>query len=99
MDIKAVILAAGKGTRMKSVTTPKVLHQIMGKTLLGYVLDSVKNFASEEFVIVGHHAEEVEKFVKENYTNAKTTLQSPQLGTGHAVSMVCPMLKIMMVWC
>lgn len=93
MDIKAVILAAGKGTRMKSVTTPKVLHQIMGKTLLGYVLDSVKNFASEEFVIVGHHAEEVEKFVKENYTNAKTTLQSPQLGTGHAVSMVCPMLK------
>ena len=50
MDIKAVILAAGKGTRMKSVTTPKVLHQIMGKTLLGYVLDSVKNFASEKFV-------------------------------------------------
>lgn len=93
MDIKAVILAAGKGTRMKSITTPKVLHQIMGKTLLGYVLDSVKNFASEEFVIVGHHAEEVEKFVKENYENAKTTLQSPQLGTGHAVSMVCPMLK------
>lgn len=93
MDIKAVILAAGKGTRMKSITTPKVLHQIMGKTLLGYVLDSVKNFASEEFVIVGHHAEEVEKFVKDNYENAKTTLQSPQLGTGHAVSMVCPMLK------
>lgn len=93
MDIKAVILAAGKGTRMKSVTTPKVLHQIMGKTLLGYVLDSVKNFASEEFVIVGHHAEEVEKFVKENYKNAKTALQSPQLGTGHAVSMVCPMLE------
>ena len=93
MDIKAVILAAGKGTRMKSITTPKVLHQIMGKTLLGYVLDSVKNFASEEFVIVGHHAEEVEKFVNDNYKNAKTTLQSPQLGTGHAVSMVCPMLK------
>jgi len=92
MDIKAVILAAGKGTRMKSETTPKVLHQIMGKTLLGYVLDSVKNFASEEFVIVGHHAEEVESFVKTNYENAKTVLQSPQLGTGHAVSMVCPAL-------
>ena len=60
MDIKAVILAAGKGTRMKSETTPKVLHQIMGKTLLGYVLDNVKNFVSEEYVIVGHHAQEVE---------------------------------------
>lgn len=93
MDIKAVILAAGKGTRMKSETTPKVLHEIMGKTLLGYVLDNVKNFASEEFVIVGHHAQEVEDFVKNNYGNAKTVLQSPQLGTGHAVSMVCPSLE------
>ena len=93
MDIKAVILAAGKGTRMKSETTPKVLHQIMGKTLLGYVMDNVKNFVSEQFVIVGHHADEVEKFVKDNYLNAKTVLQSPQLGTGHAVSMVCPQLE------
>ncbi len=93
MDIKAVILAAGKGTRMKSETTPKVLHEIMGKTLLGYVLDNVKNFVSEEFVIVGHHADEVEKFVKDNYENAKPVLQSPQLGTGHAVSMVCPALE------
>lgn len=93
MDIKAVILAAGKGTRMKSETTPKVLHQIMGKTLLGYVLDNVKNFVSEEYVIIGHHAQEVENFVKSNYENAKTVLQSPQLGTGHAVSMVCPDLQ------
>ena len=74
MDIKSVILAAGKGTRMKS-ETPKVLHEIFGKTL------------------VGHHADEVENFVKNNYENAKTVLQTPQLGTGHAVSMVCPMLK------
>lgn len=93
MDIKAVILAAGKGTRMKSETTPKVLHQIMGKTLLGYVLDNVKDFTSEEFVIVGHHAQEVEKFVTDNYKCAKTVLQTPQLGTGHAVSMVCPELE------
>ena len=93
MDIKAVILAAGKGTRMKSETTPKVLHEIMGKTLLGYVMDNVKNFVSEQFVIVGHHAEAVEKFVQNNYENSKTVLQSPQLGTGHAVSMVCPSLE------
>ena len=92
MSIKSVILAAGKGTRMKS-QTPKVLHEIYGKTLLGYVLDSVKNLTEENFVIVGHHAEEVEKFVKDSYSNAKTVLQSPQLGTGHAVSMLCPSLE------
>ncbi len=92
MDIKSVILAAGKGTRMKS-ETPKVLHEIYGKTLLGYVLDNVKNITNENFVIVGHHAEEVQTFVKKNYKNAKTVLQSPQLGTGHAVSMVCPSLE------
>ena len=42
MEIKSVILAAGKGTRMKS-NTPKVLHKIFEKPLLGYVLDNVKN--------------------------------------------------------
>lgn len=93
MDIKTVILAAGKGTRMKSETTPKVLHEIMGKTLLGYVLDNVKNISNENYVIVGHHAEEVTNFVEKNYANTKTILQSPQLGTGHAVSMVCPQLE------
>ena len=91
-DIKAVILAAGKGTRMKS-NTPKVLHQIFGKPLLGYVLDNVKNLTNEAFVIVGHHAEEVTDYVNKNYQKAKTVLQTPQLGTGHAVSMVCPALE------
>lgn len=92
--VKSVILAAGKGTRMKS-DTPKVLHEIYSKTLLGYVIDAVNNtgMADENYVIVGHQAERVEEYVKENYTNAKTVLQSPQLGTGHAVSMVCPYLK------
>ena len=92
METKAVILAAGKGTRMKS-NTPKVLHKIFEKPLLGYVLDNVKNIVSESFVIVGHHAEEVTNFVEKNYELAKTVLQSPQLGTGHAVSMVCPELE------
>ncbi len=91
-EIKAVILAAGKGTRMKS-DTPKVLHKIFEKPLLGYVLDNVKNIVSESFVIVGHQAEKVEEYVKKDYTTAKTVLQYPQLGTGHAVSMVCPELQ------
>lgn len=93
MDIKAIILAAGKGTRMKSETTPKVLHEIMGKTLLGYVMDNVKLFTKEQYVIVGHQSETVEKYITDNYDSAKTVLQSPQLGTGHAVSMVCPYLE------
>ena len=92
MEIKSVILAAGKGTRMKS-DTPKVLHKIFEKPLLGYVLDNVKNITTEDFVIVGHHAEEVSDFVNKNYEHAKTVLQTPQLGTGHAVSMVCPSLE------
>ena len=91
-EIKSIILAAGKGTRMKS-ETPKVLHKIFEKPLLGYVLDNVKNIVNESFVIVGHHAEEVTEFVEKNYSSAKTVLQTPQLGTGHAVSMVCPYLQ------
>ena len=91
---KSVILAAGKGTRMKS-ETPKVLHTIFDKTLVGYVIEAVNNtgLADENFVIVGHQAERVDEYIKENYKNARTVLQSPQLGTGHAVSMVLPYLK------
>lgn len=92
MEIKSIIMAAGKGTRMKS-ETPKVLHKIFGKTILGYVLDSVKNITTENFVIVGHKAEMVSEFVHNNYKSSKTVLQSPQLGTGHAVSMACPYLE------
>lgn len=93
-NINAIILAAGKGTRMKS-ETPKVLHEIFGKTLLGYVLDAVDktDLVDKSFVIVGHQAETVEKFVKDNYKNASTVLQMPQLGTGDAVSKVCPHLE------
>ncbi len=93
-NINAVILAAGKGTRMKS-ETPKVLHKIFDKTLLGYVIDAVNEteLVEKSFVIVGHQAESVDKFVTETYTNASTILQTPQLGTGHAVSMICPQLE------
>ena len=91
--IKSIILAAGKGTRMKS-DKPKVLHEIFGKTLVGYVIDAVNNtgLADENFVIVGHQAERVEEYIKSTYSNARTILQLPQLGTGHAASMALPYL-------
>ena len=92
--VKSVILAAGKGTRMKS-ETPKVLHTIYDKTLVGYVIDAINdtNLCDENFVIVGHQAEKVETYIVNTYKNTRTVLQSPQLGTGHAVSMVLPYLN------
>ncbi len=92
--VKSVILAAGKGTRMKS-ELPKVLHTIFNKSLLSYVIDAVDGtgYVDENFVIVGHEAEKVEKSVSDNYKNAKCILQSPQLGTGDAVNKATPFLK------
>ena len=92
--IKSIVLAAGKGTRMKS-ELPKVLHSIFNKPLLSYVLDAVNatGFINESFVIVGHEAEKVESFVNKNYETAKCILQAPQLGTGDAVNKATPFLK------
>ena len=92
--IKSIILAAGKGTRMKS-ESPKVLHTIFDKTLVDYVIDAVNgtSLIDENFVIVGHQAELVENHIKNKHNNTHCVLQSPQLGTGHAVSMVLPYLK------
>lgn len=92
MELKSIILAAGKGTRMKSDLS-KVLHEIFNKPILAYVLEALNTISSENFVIVGHQAEAVENFVKNNYENSKCILQTPQLGTGHAVSMAGESLK------
>lgn len=92
--VKSIVLAAGKGTRMKS-ELPKVLHSIFNKPILAYVLDAGINtgYIDETFVIVGHEAEKVENFVKTNYESAKCVLQSPQLGTGDAANKATPFLK------
>jgi UDP-N-acetylglucosamine diphosphorylase/glucosamine-1-phosphate N-acetyltransferase len=79
----AVVLAAGKGTRMKS-DLAKVLHQIDDKPLLEYVLDACRPLELEAtVVIVGHQAERVTEVSERN--GAQTALQAEQLGTGHAV--------------
>ena len=84
-NLKTVILAAGKGTRMKS-DIPKVLHKIFDKELVAYVIDAVKNISDENFVIVGHQANKVEGFIKTYSDNSICLLQEPQLGTGDAVN-------------
>lgn len=81
-ELRAVILAAGKGTRMRS-KLPKVLHKVGGKAMLQHVLDAADAAgAAEKIVIVGHGAELVESMVSEQ---GKIVLQAEQLGTGHAV--------------
>ncbi|HVC91551.1 MAG TPA: bifunctional UDP-N-acetylglucosamine diphosphorylase/glucosamine-1-phosphate N-acetyltransferase GlmU [Acidobacteriaceae bacterium] len=78
------ILAAGKGTRLKSKRA-KVLHSIAGKPLLQHVLDAVLQVTRPDqvFVVVGHQAEEVERAVAA--TGVHFVAQTQQLGTGHAV--------------
>ncbi len=93
-DVKSVILAAGKGTRMKS-DLPKVLHPIFDLPLLGYVIKALNSteLISENIVVVGHGAEQVEAFVNSYTDKAKCVLQSPQRGTGDAVSKASDILK------
>ncbi len=96
-ETKAVILAAGKGTRMKS-SIPKVLHEIFDKTLIERVIDSVNGIDSltETFVIVGHQSKKVTEKLQQKYDEKiaiKTVLQDPQLGTGDAVFKVHDFLK------
>ena len=78
----AVILAAGKGTRMKS-SLHKVLHPIAGRAMLEHLMASVAQLAPAKTVIVaGHGRDQIEQAVGSRATIA---LQEPQLGTGHAV--------------
>ena len=83
--IKAVILAAGKGTRMKS-DLHKVLHKVYDRAIIDYVCDACEDAdASEIYIITGYKAEQVEEHVKARRPNIKFCLQKEQLGTGHAV--------------
>jgi bifunctional UDP-N-acetylglucosamine pyrophosphorylase/glucosamine-1-phosphate N-acetyltransferase len=80
----AVVLAAGKGTRMKS-RLPKVLHEAGGRPLLGWVLATAREAGCERIVVVaGHGAEEVERRLAA--PDVRFVLQAEQLGTGHALA-------------
>lgn len=94
-NTRAVLLAAGQGKRMKS-SKPKVLHEVLGKTILGRVLDAVDALELEHVhVVVGHEAEQVRAYLAENppRTPLSIHLQEPQLGTGHALRQVMPELE------
>ena len=88
--VTAIILAAGKGTRMKS-RLPKVLHKIAGRPMLGHVLSSAGEIPNARSVLViGPDMEEVAAYAKDVAPDTGTAIQSEQLGTAHAALMAEP---------
>jgi bifunctional UDP-N-acetylglucosamine pyrophosphorylase / glucosamine-1-phosphate N-acetyltransferase len=80
-----VVLAAGEGTRMKSAT-PKVLHSLCGRSLVGHVVAAARELEPEHLVVVvGHAREQVTTHLAEIDPGTRTAVQHEQNGTGHAV--------------
>lgn len=93
----AIVMAAGKGTRMAS-ERPKVLHEMAGEPLLGFVLAQIdtlreQGVASRAIAVVGHGADQVRRYLRQVWPWAEDALQEPQLGTGHAIMQVAPALQ------
>ena len=89
MSLKTLILAAGKGTRMKS-DLPKVLHKVNGKPMLHKILDVVNFLQPEEnILILGYKREEILSTLE----NCSYVVQEEQLGTGHAILQAKEKLK------
>ena len=96
--VDVVIMAAGKGTRMKS-KLPKVLHLLAGRALLQHVVDTAAALMARQVVLItGHGATEVEGALSNNTPatagfSLEFVRQEPQLGTGHAVQQALPVLR------
>ena len=88
--VNFVILAAGKGTRMRSAL-PKVLHKLAGRSMLGHVVAAAESLGeAKKIIVTGHGAGQVEQQFKSPTT--QFIQQKEQLGTGHAVQMAVPAL-------
>jgi len=90
-EVAAVVLAAGKGTRMKS-SQAKVLHPIMGRPMLAYPLETLSSLSLGRIVVVVGYQAEVVQAAMAPYGVGFVT-QEPQLGTGHAVQVAIPALE------
>jgi bifunctional UDP-N-acetylglucosamine pyrophosphorylase/glucosamine-1-phosphate N-acetyltransferase len=93
MDLDIVVMAAGKGTRMRS-SRPKVLHRLAGASLLQHVLATAAALGPRRIVVVtGFEAEAVEAVARASGApHVACVRQEPQLGTGHAVQQAAPQL-------
>ena len=91
-DLHVVILAAGKGTRMKS-SRPKVLHRVAGRPMIDYVLRAADGLTPQTTTIVVGHLKESLRQGLEGYPDLSFAIQEPQLGTGHALLQTAPALE------
>nr|BFE83702.1 hypothetical protein GCM10020093_063030 [Planobispora longispora] len=83
-----IVLAAGEGTRMKS-KTPKILHELCGRTLVDHMLTAARGLEPERLIVViGHGRERVGAHLALTSPDAQTVVQAEQRGTGHAVRTV-----------
>jgi len=94
LPVDVVVMAAGKGTRMKS-QRPKVLHRLGGRALAQHVIDTAASLSARSVVVItGHGAAQVEAGLKApERTALRFVRQEPQLGTGHAVQQAAPVLS------
>ncbi|MSO49063.1 MAG: UDP-N-acetylglucosamine diphosphorylase/glucosamine-1-phosphate N-acetyltransferase [Acidobacteria bacterium] len=91
-DLHVVILAAGKGTRMRS-DTPKVLHPLAGRPVIEHVLATVDHLETASTTLVVGHGSDMVRAALASRPNLQYVVQSPQLGTGHALLQAEPVLK------
>ncbi len=90
-NLRAIVPAAGKGTRLKAGDIPKVMYELCGKPLLEHVLGQLDFIAPENVcIVVGYQKEKVTDYFGNRYMYAEQTLQ---LGTGHAVSVCEPLFR------
>ncbi|MFM6764885.1 MAG: bifunctional UDP-N-acetylglucosamine diphosphorylase/glucosamine-1-phosphate N-acetyltransferase GlmU [Dolichospermum sp.] len=90
--VVVAILAAGKGTRMRS-NLPKILHSLAGKSLIERVIESAEPLSpSRKLLIVGYQSQEVKTAIDSNY-GVEFVEQTVQLGTGHAIQQLIPYLQ------
>lgn len=91
--MQAVVLAAGKGTRMQS-DLPKVLHRLGPRALLDHVLHHLAQLGIEQpIVVVGHHKDRVIAYVREQFPQVQFAIQEQLLGTADAVRQAVPFLN------
>lgn len=92
--LAVVIMAAGKGTRMKDPTKAKVMYKVLGKPMLHYVVDLANALSVLRIiVIVGYQRDVVIQYLKKFHANTEIAIQAEQLGTGHAVMQAEKILK------
>jgi bifunctional UDP-N-acetylglucosamine pyrophosphorylase / glucosamine-1-phosphate N-acetyltransferase len=94
MNVTAVVLAAGKGTRMKS-ELPKVLHPLAGRPMVHWVVRAALDAGAQRVVVVvGHGRDKVESYLKQTFgEKIETVVQEEQKGTGHAVLVALPAIE------